>query len=97
MKKLIYIAVFSCIAASLLIISSCAKLNQISPTAVQSSQLFKDSTGLSSAVTGMYSTLEVQDYYGANYPMMCDLNSDNGVAGGYNNTSLNEFGAYSVT
>ncbi len=97
MKKLIYIAAFSFIAASLLIMSSCAKLNQISPTAVQASQLFKDSTGLSSAVTGMYSTLEVQDYYGANYPMMCDLNSDNGVAGGYNNTSLNEFGAYSVT
>jgi hypothetical protein len=97
MKKLIYIAAFSFIAASLAMMSSCAKLNQISPTAVQSSQLFKDSTGLSSAVTGMYSTLEVQDYYGANYPMMCDLNSDNGVAGGYNNTSLNEFGAYSVT
>ncbi|SDT25239.1 RagB/SusD domain-containing protein [Mucilaginibacter mallensis] len=97
MKKLIYIAAFSFIAVSLLIMSSCAKLNQISPTAVQASQLFKDSTGLSSAITGMYSTLEVQDYYGANYPMMCDLNSDNGVAGGYNNTSLNEFGAYSVT
>jgi hypothetical protein len=97
MKKLIYITAFSFIAASLAMMSSCAKLNQISPTAVQSSQLFKDSTGLSSAVTGMYSTLEVQDYYGANYPMMCDLNSDNGVAGGYNNTSLNEFGGYSVT
>jgi hypothetical protein len=29
--------------------------------------------------------------------MFADLNSDNGVAGGYNNTSLNEFGLYSVT
>jgi hypothetical protein len=78
-------------------ISSCVKLNQISPTAVQAQQLFKDSTGLSSALTGLYSTLEVQDYYGANYPMMCDLNSDNGAAGGYNNTSLDEFGAFNVT
>lgn len=78
-------------------ISSCAKLNQVSPTAVQGGQLFKDSTGLSEAVTGMYSTMEAPDYYGANYPMLADLNSDNGVAGGYNNTSLNEFGAYSVT
>jgi len=78
-------------------ISGCAKLNQVSPTAVQSQQLFKDSIGLSEAVTGLYSTLESPDYYGANYPMLADLNSDNGVAGGYNNTSLNEFGAYSVT
>jgi len=77
--------------------NSCAKLNQVSPTAVQGGQLFKDSIGLSEAVTGMYSTLEAPDYYGANYPMLADLNSDNGVAGGYNNTSLNEFGAYSVT
>jgi len=29
--------------------------------------------------------------------MLCDLNSDNGVAGGYNNTLLNEFGSYSVS
>ena len=77
--------------------NSCAKLNQVSPTAVQGGQLFKDSIGLSEAVTGMYSTLEAPDYYGANYPMLADLNSDNGVAGGYNNTSLNEFGSYSVT
>ncbi|MFI5136739.1 MAG: RagB/SusD family nutrient uptake outer membrane protein [Sphingobacteriales bacterium] len=97
MKKLINISVVSLTAALVITISSCVKLNQISPTAVQASQLFKDSLGLSSALTGLYSTLEVQDYYGANYPMMCDLNSDNGVAGGYNNTSINEFGAYSVT
>ena len=80
-----------------MLISSCAKLNQVSPTAVQSTQLFKDSIGLSEAVTGMYSTLEVPEYYGAYYPMLADLNSDNGVSGGYNNTSLDEFGTYSVT
>ncbi|MDR3697200.1 RagB/SusD family nutrient uptake outer membrane protein [Mucilaginibacter sp.] len=97
MKKLIHISFFSLIAAFVITLNSCVKLKQISPTAVQASQLFKDSTGLSSALVGLYSTLEVQDYYGANYPMMCDLNSDNGVAGGYNNTSLNEFGSYNVT
>lgn len=48
-------------------------------------------------MTGLYSTLEVQEYYGADYPLLCDLNSDNGVAGGYNNTLLNEFGNYSVS
>src|ERR1035437_6301780 len=97
MKKLINISAFSLVAASIIIMSSCVKLNQISPTGVQSPQLFKDSTGLSEALTGLYSTLEVQEYYGADYPMLCDLNSDNGVAGGYNNTLLNEFGSYSVS
>lgn len=97
MKKFTNISVLGIIAAAIAMMSSCAKLNQISPTAVQAQQLFKDSTGLSSALIGLYSTLEVQDYYGSNYPMMCDLNSDNGTAGGYNNTSLNEFGAFSVT
>ena len=97
MKKFIYIS-FACLTWALIFaLSSCVKLNQVSPTGVQATQLFKDSTGLSSAVVGMYSTLEVQEYYGAYYPLMCDLNSDNGVAGGYNNTSINEFGSYNVT
>jgi hypothetical protein len=97
MKRSKNIAAFGFILASVVLISSCAKLNQVSPTAVQNTQLFKDSIGLSEAVTGMYSTLEAPEYYGGYYPMFADLNSDNGVAGGYNNTSLNEFGLYSVT
>lgn len=97
MKRIKNISAFSIIIALIIFASSCAKLNQVSPTAVQASQLFKDSVGLSEAVTGLYSTLEAPEYYGADYPMLADLNSDNGVAGGYNNTSLNEFGAYSVT
>ena len=97
MKRVKNIATFGFILTLLMLISSCAKLNQVSPTAVQSTQLFKDSIGLSEAVTGMYSTLEAPEYYGGYYPMFADLNSDNGVAGGYNNTSLNEFGMYSVT
>lgn len=97
MKRIKNIAAFGFLLASMVLISSCAKLNQVSPTAVQNTQLFKDSIGLSEAVTGMYSTLEAPEYYGGYYPMFADLNSDNGVAGGYNNTSLNEFGLYSVT
>jgi hypothetical protein len=97
MKKINNIIISSFIFLSAVLINSCAKLHQVSPTAVQASQLFTDSTGLSEALTGLYSTLESPDYYGAYYPMLADLNSDNGIAGGYNNTSLNEFGAYSVT
>ncbi len=83
--------------AALLLGSSCAKLNQLSPTSVTAAQMFHDTTSLNEALVGLYATLEVQEYYGAYYPMLSDLNSDNGIAGGYNNTSLNEFGAYSVT
>ena len=97
MKILKNIAAVGAVVTVVMMISSCAKLNQVSPTAVQGSQLFKDSIGISEALTGLYSTLEVPEYYGADYLMLADLNSDNGVAGGYNNTSLNEFGAYSVT
>lgn len=97
MKRIKNISVFGSILVLALLMNSCAKLDQVSPTAVQSAQLFKDSIGLSEAVTGMYSTLEAPEYYGGYYPMFADLNSDNGVAGGYNNTSLNEFGLYSVT
>src|ERR1700753_81642 len=75
----------------------CTKLNQVSPTSVPASSMFKDTTSLQEALTGLYSTLESENYYGAFYPMFADLNSDNGVAGGYNNSSLDEFGYYSVT
>ncbi len=97
MKKLFYISVFSMLAAALTLLGGCSKLNQLSTTSVPANQLFKDTVSLNEALVGLYSTLEAQEYYGAYYPMLADLNSDNGISGGYNNTSLNEFGAYSVT
>ena len=97
MKKSIYIFPFCLIIAICFIFSSCAKLNQVSPTSVPASAMFKDTNSLNQALTGLYSTLESINYYGAYFPMLADLNSDNGIAGGYNNTSLNEFGAYNVT
>jgi hypothetical protein len=84
-------------AIMLLSLPGCTKLNQVSPTSVPASEMFKDTTSLQEALTGLYSTLESENYYGAFYPMFADLNSDNGIAGGYNNSSLNEFGYYSVT
>jgi hypothetical protein len=77
--------------------SGCSKLNQVSPDAVLQSSLFKDTNSVKETLVGLYSTMEPETYYGAYFPMFADLNSDNGVAGGYNNTSLNEFGLYSVT
>jgi hypothetical protein len=85
------------VAALVLGLPGCTKLNQVSPTSVLASNMFKDTVSLEEALTGLYSTLEVENYYGAFYPMFADLNSDNGIAGSYNNTSLDEFGYYSVT
>src|SRR5258708_10185030 len=82
---------------SLIFLSSCNKLNQVSPNDVPQTVLFKDTNSVKETLVGLYSTLEPETYYGAYYPMFADLNSDNGIAGGYNNTSLNEFGYYSVT
>lgn len=97
MKKIIYISIFSLIATVSITISGCNKLDQISPTSVPVTKLFKDSTSLSEALVGLYSTLEVREYYGGYFPMFADLNSDNGIAGGYQNSALDEFGLYTVT
>src|SRR5580704_15106701 len=97
MTKLLYSSAFSAVIAAAMLLGGCSKLNQVPTTSVLASQLFKDTVSLNEAVVGLYSTLEVQEYYGAYFPLLADLNSDNGIAGGYNNTSLNEFGAYSVT
>ncbi|MDR3713949.1 MAG: RagB/SusD family nutrient uptake outer membrane protein [Puia sp.] len=97
MKKLLSISTLGLAVAALTLLNGCSKLNQSSTTSVPASKLFKDTVSLNEALVGLYSTLEVQEYYGAFYPMLADLNSDNGISGGYNNTSLDEFGAYSVT
>jgi hypothetical protein len=97
MKKSIYISAFCFLISSSLLLSSCAKLNQVNPTSVPASLMFKDTISLNEALIGLYGSLESENYYGAFFPLFADLNSDNGISGGYNNTSLNEFGAYNVT
>jgi len=97
MKKIVLTIGFAFVAVLSLSLPGCTKLNQVSPTSVPASNMFKDTTSLQEALTGLYSTLESENYYGGFYPLFADLNSDNGIAGGYNNSSLNEFGYYSVT
>lgn len=79
------------------IMNSCAKLDQVSPSSVPVDKLFKDTTSLNEALVGLYSTLEVREYYGGLFPMFADLNSDNGIAGGYQDNALDEFGLYQTT
>ena len=81
---------------SILLISSCQKLDVSSPNDVPSSEVFKNADGLRSAVIGMYSTMQVRDYYGAFYPLMADLNSDAITQGGYDVSALNEIGQHAI-
>lgn len=80
-----------------LVILSCQKLDVSSPSDVPASEVFKNAAGLRSAVTGMYSTMQVKEYYGAYYPLMADLNSDALTQGGYDIPALNEIGAHAIT
>lgn len=80
-----------------LIISSCQKLDVSSPSDVPTNEVFKNADGLRSAVTGMYSTMQVKEYYGAYYPLMADLNSDALTQGGYDIPDLNEIGQHAIT
>lgn len=88
--------IFIFIFIALTAFSACKKLDQVNYGGVPANKVFADSTNFKDALNGLYNTLGAKEYYGAFYPMFADLNSDNGVAGGYNNTSLVEFGSYNV-
>jgi len=81
---------------TILLISSCQKLDVSSPNDVPTSEVFKNADGLRSAVIGMYTTLQVRNYYGAYYPLMADLNSDALTQGGYDVSALNEIGQHAI-
>lgn len=82
---------------TMVVLVSCQKLDVSSPNDVPNNEVFKNGNGLRSAVIGLYSTLQVRDYYGAYYPLMADLNSDALTQGGYDVVALNEIGAHALT
>lgn len=81
---------------ALIAVSGCKKLDQVNYAGVPAGKVFTDSISFTEALNGLYNTLGAKEYYGAFFPMLADLNSDNGIAGGYNNSSLAEFGNYQV-
>lgn len=77
--------------------SSCKKiLDVVSPNSVADEDVFKTAAGLRNARIGMYATLEDQNYYGANYPLLAECYSDNGTTGGYDVIDLNDIAARAV-
>lgn len=82
---------------SLLALSSCNLLDQNSPNDVDADNVFKSEEGANSALIGLYNTMQSRDYYGGFYPMVADLYSDIGTAGGFDNINLDEISALAVT
>ncbi|MEO7991813.1 MAG: RagB/SusD family nutrient uptake outer membrane protein [Chryseolinea sp.] len=80
-----------------LLISSCNVLDQGSPNDVTEDDVFTSEDGANSALIGLYNTLQSRDYYGGYYPMMADVYSDVGTAGGFDNVSLQELSDLNVT
>lgn len=90
MKKLIFLS-------ALLIVSSCNILDQESPNDVSDELVFTSEDGANAALIGLYNTLQSRDYYGGYYPLVADLYSDVGTAGGFDNISLDEINILEVT
>lgn len=78
-------------------ISSCDILNRESPNDVSENLVFTSEDGANAALIGLYSTLQARDYYGGNYPLIADLYSDVGVAGGFGDFALSEINLLDVT
>jgi len=77
--------------------TSCKKiLNTVSPNQVSDEDVFKNVEGLRNARIGMYATLEDQNYYGANYPLIAECYTDNGTTGGYDVIDLNDIASRTV-
>lgn len=79
------------------IVSSCDILNQESPNDVADDLVFNSEEGANAALIGMYNTLQSRDYYGGYYPLIADLYSDVGTAGGFDNVALDEINVLDVT
>lgn len=90
-----YISIF--ILLFTISLTSCKKiLDTVSPNEVSDGDVFKNVQGLRNARIGMYATLESQDYYGANYPLLAECYTDNGTTGGYDVIDLNDIAARTV-
>lgn len=82
---------------TIIFISSCNVLDQVSPNDVADSKVFTTKAGAEAALVGLYSSMQAKYYYGGFYQLTADLNSDVGIDGGYQNTVLDELSNVSVS
>ena len=90
MKKIIFFT-------TLLITASCNILDRESPNDVADELVFTSEDGANAALIGLYNTLQSREYYGGYYPLIADLYSDVGAAGGFGDFALTEINALNIT
>jgi len=81
----------------LFLAQSCNVLDQASPNDVDDLLVFNSEDGANAALIGLYNSLQSRDYYGGYYPLIADLYSDVGTAGGFDNVALDEINILEVT
>lgn len=91
MKKILSF-LFVCFLAG-----SCNILDRESPNDVADELVFTSEDGANAALIGLYNSLQSRDYYGGYYPLVADLYSDVGTAGGFDNVALDEINILDVT
>ena len=80
-----------------LTVLSCNVLDQVSPNDVADGRVFDSEDGANAALIGLYSSMQSRDYYGGYFPLVADLYSDIGTAGGFDNVALDEINILEVT
>jgi starch-binding outer membrane protein, SusD/RagB family len=76
---------------------SCNILDQKSPNDIAAEDVFTTAAGAENALVGLYSSLQIRDYYGGHYQLFPDALSGLTTTGGYDVASLDEFGAQAIT
>jgi starch-binding outer membrane protein, SusD/RagB family len=76
---------------------SCNILDQKSPNDIAAEDVFSTASGAENALVGLYNSLQNRDYYGGHYQLFPDAYAGLMTTGGYDVSSLDEFGAQSLT
>ncbi len=77
--------------------SACDFLDETSPNDIDAENAITTAGDAESALIGLYSSMQNENYYGGNYLLIADALGDNCTTGGFDNPLLDEIGAKSVT
>lgn len=94
MKK---IKIYAFSLLSILAISSCNLLDQLSPNDIDAADAIKDANSAEAALLGIYSSLQPQSYYGGNYVLISEPLVKDATTGGYQFLSLDQLSEQNVT
>lgn len=78
-------------------LASCEILERTSPNDIDASTVFTDAQSAEYALTGLYSSMQVSEYYGGLFTLAPDCVTDDMSTGGFDDPSLDELGENFVT